>query len=90
MSYIKKYPMKCLKIAKELIDNIAKNDIDKDVVKSVITLAKNVELRTIAEGVEDETQLEILKELGCDEVQGYLWGKPMGANDFEELIKSTI
>jgi len=90
MSYIKKYPMKCLKIAKELIDNIAKNDIDKDVVKSVITLAKNVELRTIAEGVEDETQLEILKELGCDEVQGYLWGKPMGANDFEELIKNTI
>ena len=90
MSYIKKYPMKCLKIAKELIDNIAKNDIDKDVVKSVITLAKNVELRTIAEGVEDETQLEILKELGCDEVQGYLWGKPMSANDFEELIKDTI
>ena len=73
-----------------LIDNIAKNDIDKDVVKSVITLAKNVELRTIAEGVEDETQLEILKELGCDEVQGYLWGKPMSANDFEELIKDTI
>ena len=90
MSYIKKYPMKCLKIAKELIDNIAKNDIDKDVVKSVITLAKNVELRTIAEGVEDETQLQILKELGCDEVQGYLWGKPMSANDFEELIKDTI
>jgi diguanylate cyclase/phosphodiesterase len=90
MSYIKKYPMSRLKIAKELIDNIAKNDIDKDVVKSVITLAKNVDLETIAEGVEDETQLEILRELGCDEVQGYLWGKPMSAKDFEELIKRTI
>ncbi|MGP1360498.1 putative bifunctional diguanylate cyclase/phosphodiesterase [Campylobacter sp.] len=90
MSYIKKYPMSRLKIAKELIDNIAKNDIDKDVVKSVITLAKNIELKTIAEGVEDETQLEILRELGCDEVQGYLWGKPMSAKDFEELIKCTI
>lgn len=90
MSYIKKYPMSRLKIAKELIDNIAKNDIDKDVVKSVITLAKNIELKTIAEGVEDETQLEILRELGCDEVQGYLWGKPMSAKDFEELIKRTI
>ena len=49
-----------------------------------------MELKTIAEGVEDETQLEILRELGCDEVQGYLWGKPMSAEGFEKLIISTI
>ena len=90
MNYIKKYPLDRLKIAKELVDNIAINEIDRDVVKSVITLAKNIELKTIAEGVEDETQLEILRELGCDEIQGYFWGKPMNAKDFEELIRSTL
>ena len=90
MNYIKKYPLNRLKIAKELVDNIATNEIDKDVVKSIITLAKNIELKTIAEGVEDATQLEILRELDCDEIQGYVWGKPMNAKDFEELIKSTL
>ena len=90
MNYIKKYPLDRLKIAKELVDNIAKNEIDRDVVKSVITFAKNIGLKTIAEGVEDETQLEILRELGCDEIQGYFWGKPMNTKDFEELIKSTL
>ncbi len=90
MNYIKKYPLDRLKIAKELVDNIAINETDRDVVKSVITLAKNIELKTIAEGVEDETQLEILRELGCDEIQGYFWGKPMNAKDFEELIRSTL
>ena len=54
------------------------------------TFAKNIGLKTIAEGVEDETQLEILRELGCDEIQGYFWGKPMNAKDFEELIKSSL
>ena len=90
MNYIKKYPLDRLKIAKELVDNIAINETDRDVVKSVITLAKNIELKTIAEGVEDETQLEILRELGCDEIQGYFWGKPINAKDFEELIRSTL
>ena len=90
MNYIKKYPLDRLKIAKELVDNIATNEIDRDVVKSVITFAKNIGLKTIAEGVEDETQLEILRELGCDEIQGYFWGKPMNAKDFEELIKSSL
>ena len=45
MNYIKKYPLNRLKIAKELVDNIATNEIDKDVVKSIITLAKNIELK---------------------------------------------
>ncbi|MCD8213095.1 MAG: EAL domain-containing protein [Campylobacter sp.] len=90
MNYIKKYTLNKLKIAKELVDNIAANEIDKDVVTSIISLAKNISLRTIAEGVEDATQLEILKNLGCNEIQGYFWGKPMSAADFEELIKSSI
>jgi len=90
MNYVKKYPLDRLKIAKELVDNIATNEIDRDVVKSVITFAKNIGLKTIAEGVEDETQLEILRELGCDEIQGYFWGKPMNAKDFEELIRITL
>ena len=90
MSYIKKYAINKLKIAKELVDNIASNEIDKDVATSIISLAKNINVKTIAEGVEDATQLEILKSCGCDEVQGYFWGKPMSAAEFEELIKSSI
>lgn len=88
LSYIKKYDVDRLKIAKELIDNIAVNDADRDVVKAVVALAKSINVRTIAEGVERGEQLEILRELGCDEVQGFLWGGPMSAAEFEELIKA--
>ncbi|MBE3028933.1 EAL domain-containing protein [Campylobacter sp. RM9344] len=87
IGYVKKFKFHKLKIAKELIQNIATNSQDKEIVKTIIELAKSMGLKSIAEGIENKEQLEILKELGCDEGQGYLLSRPMKASSFEKLLK---
>lgn len=85
LSYIKRFDIDRLKIAKELIDNI---DDDKNtllIVKAIIMMAKGMGLKTIAEGVEEPNQLELLKHLECDEVQGYIYGRPVPPHEFESM-----
>ncbi|MDQ0149391.1 EAL domain-containing protein [Eubacterium multiforme] len=84
LSYIKRFSIDKLKIDKVLVDNISSDKGDFQVVKAIIMMAKGMDVKTIAEGVEDEKQLNILKELGCDEVQGYIWSKPLTPHEFEE------
>lgn len=82
LSYIKKFDVDRLKIAKELVDTI---EADTIIVEAIILMAKGLKVKTIAEGVETEDQLQILKHLGCDEIQGYIWGRPVKADEFERL-----
>lgn len=83
LSYIKKFDVDRLKIAKELIDNIAEEKNDLIIVQAIIMMAEGMGLQTIAEGVEDLKQFDILKQLGCDEIQGYILGAPISAKEFE-------
>jgi len=84
LSYLNKYPFDRLKIDKSLIDNISSYNLSgTHIVKSIITMAKSIGVITIAEGVETEEQLDVLMELGCDQVQGYLLGRPVPAAEFE-------
>lgn len=89
LSYLKIFPFERIKIAKPLIDVISTDSFDFEIVKAVIMLAKSLGIKTIAEGVEFKVQLDILTELGCDEVQGYLLGKPMSSTQLENLIISS-
>jgi diguanylate cyclase (GGDEF)-like protein len=89
LSYLKIFPFERIKIAKPLIDVIATDSFDYEIVKAVITLAKSIGIKTIAEGVESQDQLEILTSLGCDEVQGFLLGKPIDKDEFEKLLKNN-
>lgn len=84
LSYIKRFDIDRLKIAKELIDNISFDKDDLHIVKAIIMMARGLGLKTIAEGVETNDQLNILRMLGCDEVQGYLLSRPLPAKVFEE------
>ena len=91
LSYIKRFDIDRLKIAKELIDNIAEDKNTLLIVKAIIMMARGMGLKTIAEGVEDSNQLEILKVLECDEIQGYIFGRPVPPEIFElEHIEKTI
>ena len=83
LSYIKRFDLDELKIAKELIDHIVENQEERLIIKAIILMAQGMGLSTIAEGVETEAQLEILKDLGCEAIQGYLYSKPLAAQDFE-------
>ncbi|MBP1758530.1 MAG: putative Signal transduction protein containing diguanylate cyclase/phosphodiesterase domain [Firmicutes bacterium] len=84
LSYIKRLNIERLKIAKELVDTIEHDENALLIVQAIIMMAQGMKLRTIAEGVEDRNQLEILRELGCDEIQGYLFGKPVPREEFEK------
>ena len=59
---------------------------DRAIIKSIIALAGNMGLKIVAEGVETEAQYEILKEMGCDFIQGYYVGRPMSAKHFEQQL----
>ena len=86
LSYLKIFPFERIKIAKQLIDVISTDSFDYEIVKAVIMLAKSIGIKTLAEGVENQNQLDILTKLGCDEFQGYLYGKPINAENFEKLL----
>lgn len=82
--YLKNLPINRVKIAKPLIDRIEQDIYDYTIVKSVISIAKVKGIRVIAEGVETNAQLECLKELECDEIQGYYFAKPMSPEEISD------
>lgn len=86
LSYLKHYSFDRLKIAKPLIDHITTDFSDIQIVKAIIMIGKSLGIHTIAEGVEFPDQLNLLTELGCDEVQGYLFSRPIPAADFEKIF----
>lgn len=89
LSYLSKYHFNRIKIDKSLIDQVSHDNVGGiHVVNAAISMAKAVGIKTIAEGVETQEQLDILAELGCDEVQGYLLGRPVPAAVFEERFLS--
>ncbi|MBA3351779.1 MAG: EAL domain-containing protein, partial [Blastocatellia bacterium] len=61
-----------------------------EIVRTIIAMAKNLELRVIAEGIENEAQLEALKELGCESGQGYLLAQPMSAEGLARFLDAEV
>ncbi|WP_453993755.1 EAL domain-containing protein [Bacillus nitroreducens] len=83
LNSLKQFPIDYLKIDRSFVSDIMKDDNDKDIVRAIITLAHNLNLRVIAEGVETEEQLAFLQKNKCDYIQGYLFSKPLSSEDFE-------
>ena len=79
-----------IKIAKELVDDIVTNWNAYVVVKVIVLMAQGLNLRTIAEGVETKEQLNILRELECGQIQGYYFGRPLPADQFEDKWLKNI
>jgi EAL domain-containing protein (putative c-di-GMP-specific phosphodiesterase class I) len=90
--YIKSFPIDRLKIDQSFIRTMASNTSDAAIVEAIIGLAKNLKLAVLAEGVETVEQRDWLVGAGCDEVQGYLFSRPIPADDFIALVRadSTI
>ena len=93
LSYLQILPITLLKLDRSFITDIERDNIAYEIVSAVIRIAKSKKIETIAEGIENENQEDILRKAGCDYGQGYLYGKPMPADKlgefFEENIKSV-
>jgi EAL domain-containing protein (putative c-di-GMP-specific phosphodiesterase class I) len=70
--------------------DICTDSEDKAIVSTIINIAKSLGLQTIAEGVENLPQQAFLREHGCDEMQGYLFSKPVPVEQFEELLRQQV
>jgi EAL domain-containing protein (putative c-di-GMP-specific phosphodiesterase class I) len=83
LSYLKKFPLDILKIDRSFVAELRQKRDDAAIVEATISLGKQFNLSVIAEGIEDAETAAILHEMGCDEGQGYHFGKPMPAREFE-------
>ncbi|MGE5628135.1 MAG: EAL domain-containing protein [Solirubrobacterales bacterium] len=85
LSRLNELPIDKIKIDKRFIDGIEKGEKGQMIVRTIINLSKNLNLKVIAEGVENENQLDYLRQHLCDEVQGYYYYRPMSAEDIEKI-----
>ncbi len=86
LSYLKELPADMLKIDRSFVEGLESSKAQLAIVKAIIVLGQSLNLRVVAEGVENEAQLALLSQHGCDYIQGYLVSKPLNASDMEALL----
>ena len=86
LSYLHRFPIDVLKIDQSFVRNMARGGEDLEIVRTIISLAHNLKMEVIAEGVETVEQAALLKEMKCEYGQGYLFSKPVSAQEVEKLL----
>ena len=89
-SYLKRMPIDTLKIDRSFVQDMSEDSDDIAIVSSIIAMSQAMDLRVVAEGVENEDQVALLRIQGCDEVQGYLIGRPVSAGDLYSLFDRNL
>ncbi len=89
-SYLKRFPLDVLKIDKLFIDDIPEKSDSAAIVKAIISMARSLNLKVVAEGVETKQQMDFLRHNKCDEIQGYYFSKPLPAEEFTALLEKSM
>ena len=84
---LKNFPLNRLKIDKSFVDSVVDSESGQSIVRMISTLARELNLKVTAEGVETREQAEFLKDVGCDQLQGYLFSKPLQAGQFYKRLQ---
>jgi len=90
LSYLKRFPIDSLKIDQSFIREVTTNTEDAAITTSIILMGKSLKLKVVAEGVESPSQLALLKVLECDEAQGYLFSRPVPADELAKLLTKSF
>ncbi|MBX8945431.1 MULTISPECIES: putative bifunctional diguanylate cyclase/phosphodiesterase [Lysinibacillus] len=90
LNYLKKFPVDVLKIDRAFVRDIVPEKSGIAMISAMISLAHALNLQVVAEGVEEEAELNVLREHGCEYVQGYYFSKPLSVGDFTNLIVNTV
>ena len=86
LSYIKKFDIDYIKIDQSFVKNLEAKSEDLALCEAIIVMAHKLNMKVIAEGVETQEQLDLLKAAGCDFGQGYLFSRPVSVTEFEKLV----
>ena len=86
LSYLNRFPANILKVDKSFIDKMNTSESSRQYVAAIISMGHVMGFEVVSEGVEEPDQLETLRSIGCDYVQGFIWGRPLSAEDAEELV----
>ena len=90
LSYLNNLPVTCVKLDKSFVNDIVKNDKKMELIKNIINMCHTLKMTVIAEGVEDKNTFDLLKALGCEEIQGYFFSKPMEVKDLLLFLRKKI
>ena len=86
LSYLNQFPASLIKIDKSFIDGMNTSEVSKRYVATIISIGHILNLEVISEGVESDDQLDTLKDIGCDFIQGYIWGRPLPPEEARKLV----
>ena len=89
LSYLNSFPSDLLKIDKSFIDKMSLNDSSRQYVAMIISIGHTLDLKVISEGVESLEQVNVLKDIGCDYIQGFVWGKPIPPEEAGKLVAES-
>jgi len=89
LSYLRRFPMDTLKIDRSFVQNLSNNPENLEIVRTIMSLARNLGMDVVAEGAETADEIEQLKVLGCDFGQGYFFFRPMNSEQADNLLRKT-
>ncbi|MFZ5586688.1 MAG: PAS domain S-box protein [Thermodesulfobacteriota bacterium] len=88
--HLKRFPMQALKIDRSFVQDVTSNPSDASIVNTIINMGRSLNLQVVAEGVETPEQLEFLRDNQCDQMQGFLFSRPVPAEEIERMLKQTV
>ena len=90
LSYLQRFPIDTLKIDRSFVTQMMENEENLAIVRTIVALAQNLGMDVVAEGVETEDQLKLLRKLECENGQGYLFSTPLGGGQLNQFIADYV